>query len=91
MYYDGKFKYEVVFVDEYSNWFLVGFFDSLAEAKPLVNEYLSLYEDEEGRTVELGVNDTPDLTEVPNTFGPTFDMCIDVPEGYVQVRGFVFR
>lgn len=89
--YDGTKKYEVVFVDEYNNWYLVGFFDSLEDAKPLVNSHLSMYQDENGQTIALGVGETPDLAERPGTLGPVFDVIIDVPEGHVQVRGFVLQ
>ena len=86
-------KYEVVFVDEYNNWYFVGFFDTLEEAEPELNTYLREYTDEEtGEPLEL--SDTSSLgrlTEYPSSFDYCFDRIIDVPEGCIQIRGFIFE
>lgn len=88
-------KYQIVFVDEYNNWFLVGFFDNLEDAVPEVNAYLETYEFEEddelsgvpqfGKDANLG-----ELTEYANTFSFCFDRIINTTCGCVEVRGFVF-
>lgn len=88
-------KYQVVFVDEYNNWFLVGFFDNLEDAVPEVNSYLETYEFEEddelsgvprfGKDANLG-----ELTEYASTFSFCFDRIINTTCGCVEVRGFIF-
>ena len=88
-------KYQVIFVDEYNNWFLVGFFDNLEDAVPEVNSYLETYEFEEddelsgvpqfGKNANLG-----ELTEYASTFSFCFDRIINTTCGCVEVRGFVF-
>ena len=90
-------KYQVVFVDEYNNWYLVGFFDKLEDAVPEVNAYLESYEleeDEEGNTgfvPQFGKDASlGELTEYASTFSSCFDRIIDTTCGCVQVRGFIF-
>lgn len=88
--------YEVIFVDEYENWYEVGYFKDLADAEPEVNSYLRDYklcEDDEtdpGGTPEFGENKNLDrLVEYPSTMNMVFDRQIVVEEGCVQVRGFI--
>ena len=95
--YVSNKKYQVVFVDEYNNWYLVGFFDKLEDAVPEVNAYLESYEleeDEEGNTgvvPQLGKDASlGELTEYASTFSSCFDRIIDTTCGCVQVRGFIF-
>lgn len=87
-------KYEVVFVDEYNNWYLVGFYDKLREAEKDVNEYLKTYVDEEtGEPLWFGSDENSpcgELTEYASTYGYCFDRILDTPEGCIQVRGFIF-
>lgn len=88
--------YQVVFVDEYNNWFLCGFYKSLLDAEKDVNEYLSSYtlsEDVyEGQTEAAFGEDKPlgHLEEYASTFESNFDRVIDVECGCVEVRGFIF-
>ena len=86
-------KYEVVFVDEYNNWYLVGFYDTLEEAEKDVNDYLLQYKDEETNKPLMFGDDTAlgRLVEYPSTCGNCFDKIIDVPEGCIEVRGFIFK
>lgn len=98
--YDGSHKYQVVFVDEYDNWWLCGFYDKLSDSLEQVNSYLSQYkanpdqdsddESEESMVTPWVGENSPfgDLAEQAGTFGPTFCIQIHVPEGCVQVRGF---
>lgn len=90
--------YQVIFVDEYNNWFELGFYKNLKDAEPDVNNYLDSYclcEDDEidpGAAPKLG--DGPEcnlgpLVEYAGTLGPVFDRDIAVEEGNVQVRGFI--
>ena len=95
--YVSNKKYQVVFVDEYNNWYLVGFFDKLEDAVPEVNAYLESYEleeDEEGNTgvvTQFGKDASlGELTEYASTFSSCFDRIIDTTCGCVQVRGFIF-
>ena len=95
--YVSNKKYQVVFVDEYNNWYLVGFFDKLEDAVPEVNAYLESYEleeDEEGNTgvvPQFGKDASlGELTEYASTFSSCFDRIIDTTCGCVQVRGFIF-
>lgn len=88
--------YQVIFIDEYDNLFEIGYFKSLEDAEPEVNEMLSQYvlgEDNDvdpGATPEFGPNKNLDrLVEYASTFNTCFDRMISVEEGYVQVRGFV--
>ena len=88
-------KYQVVFVDEYNNWYLVGFFDNLEDAVPEVNSYLETYECDEddeisgvpqfGKDGNLG-----ELTEYASTTSFCFDRIIDTTSGCVEVSGFIF-
>ena len=89
--------YQVIFVDEYDNFYDLGNFKNLADAEPAVNDYLRQYRLSEeddidpGAVPEFGFNKNQDrLTEYPGTFGPVFDRNINVEEGYVAVRGFIF-
>ena len=89
-------KYQVVFVDEYNNWYLIGFFDSLRDAEEDVNSYLSNYtcvdDNGENEYVPQFGDDTElgHLREYASTFGPCFDRVIDVDCGCIEVRGFIF-
>ena len=89
--------YQVVFVDEYNNWYLCGFYTSLLDAEEDVNEYLKLYtlepEMNEGETEAAFGDDKPlgHLTEYASTFESNFDRVIDVECGCVEVRGFIFN
>lgn len=83
-------KYQVVFVDEYDNWYEVGWYDDLEEAEEPLNDYLKLYKDEDGNVPEFGEGtNLGHLEEYPSTFTFCFDRFIDVDCGCVQVRGFV--
>lgn len=73
--YDGSHKYQVVFVDEYSNWWLCGFYDDLNEALPQANAFLSQYKS--------------DPSEETGTSGPSFGKEFATPCGCVSIRGFV--
>lgn len=96
MEYNGSHRYQVVFVDEYNNWWLCGFYDNLAEALPDVNAYLRMYQledPEEGQEGPIWLGpDSPfwDLTEYASTCGPCLDATFSTPEGTVEVRGFVY-
>ena len=92
-------KYQVVFVDEYNNWYLIGFFDNLQDAEEELNEYLKDYKyvdvddyNEEMKECQFG-DDKPlgHLQEYPSSFGKCFDLIIDADCGCVQVRGFIFE
>ena len=89
-------KYEVVFVDEYNNWYLIGFFDKLQDAEPELNNMLSDYTgyDEDGNpcTFQFG-DDTVlgHLVEYPGTFSYVFDRILDADVGCIQIRGFIFE
>ena len=88
-------KYEVMFIDEYNNMYLIGFFNNLQDAVPELNNMLKGYEavDEETGEVfepQLGDEHIGDLTEYVSTYGTCFDKDICVQEGCVQIRGFVF-
>lgn len=97
--YDGSHKYQVVFVDEYNNWWLCGFYDDLKEALPQVNSFLSLYEPDKDAYEDVGETDGPlwlgegspfgDIGEYAGTIGSVFDITLYSPCGSVQVRGFV--
>ena len=88
--------YEVIFVDEWNNFYEVGFFKSLEDAEPEVNNYLEQYVFGEDSDIEPGAKPEfgPDknlgrLEEHASTFSYCFDRTFDVEEGYVQVRGFI--
>lgn len=93
-----KKTYQVIFVDEYDNWFELGIYKSLKDAEADVNAQLKGYkllEDDEvdpGATPRFGTGDHDnqgELEEYAGTCGPVFDRIIPVEEGSVQVRGFV--
>lgn len=88
-------KYQVVFVDEYNNWYLVGFFDNLRDAEPQLNSMLEGYigYDEDGNKIKLQFGDDTELgplVEYAGSFSPVFDRILDADVGCIQVRGFVF-
>ena len=88
-------KYQVVFVDEYNNWYLIGFFNNLKDAEPELNDCLKGYEmddeDYDGKEPQFGEGESlGELTEYAGTFNPVFDRTISTTCGYVAVRGFVF-
>lgn len=78
--------YEVIFVDEYNNFWLVGFYHDLQNAVPDINDHLRAY------------NTSIDHIDVyPSTFGECFDFEItsnnsEFDDGYTgcMVRGFIF-
>ena len=84
--YVTSHKYQVVFVDEYNNWYLIGFFEKLEDAEPLVREYLEGYDFEDGITIEEACH----LEEYASTFCSCFDKIIDTTCGCVEVRGFIY-
>ena len=89
-------KYQVVFVDEYNNWYLIGFFNDLREAEPGLNEMLRDYVgyDDDGNKCEFQFGDDTvlgHLVEYPGTFSPVFDRILDADVGCIQVRGFIFE
>lgn len=80
-------RYQVVFVDEYNNWYLIGFFEKLSDAEPELKDYLEGYEfEEEGVTVD----EVCHLEEYPSTFCTCFDKVIDTTCGCVEIRGFIY-
>lgn len=88
-------KYQVVFVDEYNNWYLIGFFDNLQDAEPGLNTMLEGYTgyDDDGNkcTFQFGDNTTlGHLTEYAGTMSACFDRILDADVGCIQVRGFIF-
>ena len=96
MNYDGKLKCEVVFVDEYANWWLLGFYNGPREAEGAANEYLRQYQLEDpepGQEGPIWLGDNSpfgDLSPYPSTIGMCFDKEFATPEGCVMVRGFIF-
>ena len=92
-------KYQVVFVDEYNNWWLIGFFNNLQDAEPALNDYLKDYElsddemedDSDSLVPEFGEGKSlGELTEYASTFSTCFDRIISTTCGTVEIRGFVF-
>ena len=93
----NEVKYEIVFVDNYNNWYLIGFFDNLIDAETEVNSYLKDYTPDKeeypyatnlcfGEDTALG-----HLTLCPSTFGYCFDRTISTEEGGIEVRGFILN
>lgn len=91
-----NYKYQVIFVDEYNNWYLVGFFNNLEDSEEELNSYLEGYELEDiedgnskipqfGKDQNLGI-----LQEYSSTFNTCFDRIIHTTCGCVEVRGFVY-
>lgn len=72
-------KYEVIIQDEWNNLYQIGFYNTLKEALPDVNDFLKTYD------VKLD-----EIKEYPSTFGMCFDMEIETKdENVVMVRGFI--
>ena len=99
-----NYKYQVVFVDEYNNWYFIGFFNDLRDAEPELNSYLEGYHadkedwgwecesDNKQQVLQFGDNTIlGHLKEYPGTFSPCFDKIIDTDCGTVEVRGFIFQ
>lgn len=72
-------KYQVIIQDEYNNLYHYGFYNNLSDAIPMINDFLDVY------NVKID-----ELTEYPSTFGWCFDKEVEVDEGYIMIRGFVF-
>lgn len=88
-------KYQVIFVDEYNNWYLIGFFDNLQDAEPDLNnmlkDYTMLNDEDEEVECQFGENKSlGHLNEYVSTFGNCFDRVIDADCGCIEVRGFIF-
>ncbi len=83
--------YQVIFVDEYNNFYELGLFRSLLDAEPEVNNMLDSYQDiDSGETPRFGEDENlGHLEEYPSTFSMCFDRTIDIEEGCVQIRGFI--
>lgn len=88
--------YQVIFVDEYNNFFELGNYKDLADAEKDANGYLNSYilsEDNDvdpGSVPQFGENcNLGRLEEYPSTISMCFDRVIDVEEGAVSIRGFV--
>lgn len=88
--------YQVIFVDEYNNFYELGYYAHLEDAEPDVNNYLESYilpeEDDvdPGAVPCFGENENlGHLVEYAGTFDYCFDRTICVEEGVVQVRGFI--
>lgn len=74
-------KYEVFIQDEWNNLWLMGFYDTLSQAVPDVNDFLESYD------VQID-----DLSEYASTFGSCFDKEIEVKDGeIIMVRGFILK
>lgn len=75
-----KNKMYCVFIeDEYhNNWFL-DFYNELSDSLDDINSFLDIY------NVKLD-----SIEEYPSTFGYAFDREVEVEEGCVYVRGFIF-
>lgn len=72
-------KYEVIIQDEWNNLYQIGFYNTLNEALPDVNDFLETYD------VKLD-----EIKEYPSTFGMCFDTEIETKdENIVMVRGFI--
>lgn len=72
-------KYEVIIQDEWNNLYQIGFYNTLMEALPDVNDFLKTYD------VKLD-----EIKEYPSTFGMCFDTEIETKdENTVMVRGFI--
>lgn len=94
-------RYQVIFVDEYDNMYLIGFYSNLRDAEPDLNAYLDGYngygdDDEEvDAPLHLGDDDGPGclghLEEYASTLSMCFDRIVDTTVGCVQIRGFVFE
>ncbi len=101
MEYDGHYKYQIMFQDEYNNLYLVGFYNDLSEAERDVNEEIKnylldaeSYDNDDTLSMECRFgSDTVlgELREYPGTFGMCIDKEIYVEDGAIYVRGFVFR
>lgn len=75
----GMIKYEVIIQDEWNNLYQIGFYNTLKEALPDVNDFLETY----------GVK-LDEIKEYPSTFGMCFDTEIETKdENVVMVRGFI--
>ena len=93
--YVSNKKYQVIFVDEYNNFYLIGFFDNLRDAEADVNSYLKGYEldDDENYGMEPKFGDgcsLGPLEEYAGTFSPVFDRSFSTTSGYIGIRGFIF-
>ena len=72
-------KYQVIMQDEYNNLYHIGFYNQLEDSLEDINNWLSIY------GVEID-----ELKEYPSTFNMCFDKDIEVDEGCISIRGFIF-
>ena len=81
--------YEIVIQDEYNDFYLLGFYESLDDAIEDINGFISVYDEDGAIPLKKG-----DLAEYASTFGACFDREIewknedDCP-GSVMIRGFI--
>ena len=81
--------YEIVIQDEYNDFYLLGFYESLDDAIEDINGFISVYDEDGAIPLKNG-----DLAEYASTFGACFDREIewknedDCP-GSVKIRGFI--
>ena len=81
--------YEIVIQDEYNDFYLLGFYESLDDAIEDINGFISVYDEDGAIPLKKG-----DLSEYASTFGACFDREIewknedDCP-GSVMIRGFI--
>lgn len=71
--------YQVIIQDEYNNLYQIGFYNKLEDSLADINNWLSVY----------GVK-IDELKEYPGTFSSCFDKEIEIDEGYIGIRGFIF-
>lgn len=71
--------YQVIMQDEYNNLYLLGFYKALKDALKDVNDWLSMY--------QISIEE---IEEYASTFSSCFDKELEVDEGVVYIRGFVF-
>ena len=70
--------YQVIMQDEYNNLECLGFYPTLDDALPDINNWLSLYD-----------TSIDSLSEYPSTFSMCFDRDVDVEDCTVYIRGFI--
>lgn len=81
--------YEIVIQDEYNDFYLLGFYESLDDAIEDINGFISVYDEDGAIPLKKG-----DLAEYASTFGACFDREIewknedDCP-GSIMIRGFI--
>lgn len=72
--------YQIIIQDEFDNLYHIGFYKKLEDGLEDINYFLKAYETQ-----------IDELKEYSGTFGMCFDKNIEIEDGGIMIRGFIFE